>query len=98
MSANAKGDVISEYVDGGSFSRNKLVNSREHLFGSLDETKPGILPEKFPKPTLSAAELKALNKEDTKTIIDATGYSESTAQSKLNQFKSTKAVISDFIN
>ncbi|EOR01236.1 hypothetical protein E3P92_01690 [Wallemia ichthyophaga] len=96
MPPSTRGDVISEYVDGGSFSRNKLIASRESLFGGADGS-PGSFPDKLPKSGLTATELKQLSNDDVNKIVSATGYSQSKAQLKLNQFKCVKDVILDYV-
>ncbi|TIA89947.1 hypothetical protein E3P99_01849 [Wallemia hederae] len=96
MAPSTRGDVISEYVDGGSFSRNKLIKSRETLFGG-DDGSSGAIPEQFPKSGLSAAQLKQLNKDDVTAIVEATTYSEQQAQFKLHDLKTVKSVILDYV-
>ena len=74
-----------------SFSKNRLLNSRESLF---NEANP-VLPNKI---NTSNKQADKVNEDDLKFLINELGFSKAQSQSLLNDKACLKLIIQDYLN
>ena len=75
-----------------SFSKNRLLNSRESLF---NEANP-VLPNKINSTSNKQAD--KVNESDLKFLINELGFSKAQSQSLLNDKACLKLIIQDYLN